>query len=458
MNSIRTRLLIWLMVPLTLVAAIVGIETFLSSQKISNDLHDKTLFAAMIAISENVVASNGTLLADDTLSVLTESLGDKYFYHVIGPGGSFLTGYSGFPTPPDDVELVDGKPLFYDGRHLGNEVRVIALRQLLVGRELNGLTTITAWQRVTQRSRLTISLFTRSLLRLLLLVIAAGTIVWFAVSIGLRPLIQLRKAIENRTPYDLTPIKRAMPVELSGIVQSMNELFARVDRSKTNRELFIGNAAHQLRNPVAAIKVQAQSSIESGTKKDMASGLVQIVDASDKAGTLINQMLSNASAHALTKDNMAMFDLAQTVREATHSLAAIALDKGHEISLRLDEENYSYQGNRTLINEAIINLIDNAIKHNAKGHDIDVSLKTKGEMLRIDISDSGEAFTEEVLIKYSQPFSTGNQRTAGNGLGLSLVKDVAKSHGGYLGVSTTNDKSGKTISIYLPTQTQKLSC
>lgn len=100
-------------------------------------------------------------------------------------------------------------------------------------------------------------------------------------------------------------------------------------------------------------------------------------------------MPSNASAHALTKDNIAMFELAETVRGASHSLAATALDKGH---------------------------------------DIVVGLKTKGNMLRIEISDSGEAFAEEMLPKSPQPFSTGN------GLGLSLVKDVAKSHDGYLAV------------------------
>ena len=246
MSSIRSRLLMWLMVPLALVAAAVSVETFLSAQRLSHDLHDRTLLAAMLAISENVVASNGTLLADETLDVLTDNLGDQYFYHVAGPANAFVTGYSGFPRLPAGEELIDGQPVFYDGVHLGNDVRVIALRQLLVGRELNGLTTITAWQQVTQRDRMTLEIFSRSLIRLALLVLSAGAIVWFAVAFGMRPMRDLRRAIDSRSPYDLTPIKRPMPTELSGIVNSMNDLFARVARSKSNRERFIGDAAHQL--------------------------------------------------------------------------------------------------------------------------------------------------------------------------------------------------------------------
>ncbi|MEM7461980.1 MAG: sensor histidine kinase, partial [Pseudomonadota bacterium] len=417
MNSIRTRLLVWLLLPLTAIAAIVSLETFYAAKRISSDLHDRTLLAAMLTLSENIVASSGSLLADATLEMLTDNLGDEFFYYVKGPEGAFVTGYSGYPRPPEGVELTDGEPIFYDGVYAGAPVRVVAVRQLLSGRELNGWTTITTWQQNTERDELTLSLFARSLVRLILLVLAAGAIVWFAVSVGLRPLVQLQQAIENRTPYDLNPIKRAMPVELSGIVKSMNELFERVARSKRNRERFIGNAAHQLRNPVAAIKVQAQAALASGKQDDLESGLEQIAETSDETGKMINQMLAGASAHALSGESMEMFDLAKTVANATQTVAANALDKGQEISLNLSPETLSYRGNEILLQEAIVNLVENAIRHNDEHTAIEVSLSVHDDDIEISVADTGQGFSEEEFLELSQPFLTRGENQNGSGLG-----------------------------------------
>ncbi|TCD13301.1 sensor histidine kinase [Oricola cellulosilytica] len=459
MNSIRTRLLIWLLIPLSTVAAIVSLETFYSAQRVSKDLHDRTLLAAMLTLSENIVASSGTLLADNTLKMLTDNLGDEFFYYVKGPRGAFITGYSAFPKIPEGIVLEDERPIFYDGRYREAPVRVTAVRQYLSGGQINGLTTIITWQKTTTRDRLTISLFVRSLLRLVLVVLAAGAIVWFAVSRGLRPISELQDAIENRSPHDLTPIRRSMPIELSGIVGSMNALFKRVARSKQNREQFIGNAAHQLRNPIAAIKVQAQAALASDSKADLHSALVEIVEASDHTGKMINQMLSSASAHALSKENMRAFDLARVVADATQAVAVSALEKGQDISLDMQIESLAYRGHEILMREAIINLVDNAVRHNGSDSSIKVHLRLADnrQVIDIGVTDTGRSFDEEMLIALSQPFSTGEQTNSGSGLGLSLAKDVAKSHGGYLDVTSRNEPAGKTISIKLPVQKAALS-
>ncbi|MEN0001770.1 MAG: sensor histidine kinase [Pseudomonadota bacterium] len=452
MNSIRTRLLIWLLVPLSAVAAIVSLETFAAAQRVSTQLHDRTLLAAMLTLSENIVASSGTLLADNTLEMLTDNLGDEFFYYVRGPQGAFVPGYSGYPPIPDNMALEDETPIFYDGVYNGLPVRVTALRQFLSGGQINGMTTIITWQEMTTRSAFTISLFTRSLLRLVLLVLAAGAIVWFAVSRGLRPMRELESAIESRSPQDLNPIKRQMPVELTGIVGAMNSLFERVRRSKQNRERFIGNAAHQLRNPVAAIKVQAQAALVSGDPKELKSALQEIVDTSDKTGRMVNQMLSNASAHGLAPESMKSFDLASVVGEVTRNAAPTALEKNQDISLDVQRDPFVYVGHETLIREAIANLVDNAVRHNGAGTKIGVRLSRDGDQapISIEVSDNGAALDEEHFNALSQPFATGTHKEVGSGLGLSLAKDVARSHGGSLAVHAAPGTAGKIIAMQLP--------
>ncbi|MEO9457665.1 MAG: sensor histidine kinase [Lentilitoribacter sp.] len=449
MTSIRRRLLLWLIIPLTAVAVIVSIETFVSAQKISNDLHDKTLLAAMLTISENVVASNGTLLAEQTLKVLTENLGDEFFYHVLGPNGAFVTGYSGYPRLPEDIKLEDGVPIFYDGTYQGNTVRVTTMRQLLSGRDLNGWTTITTWQETTQRADLTLSLFGRSLIRLAALVIAAGVIVWFAVTQGLQPLRQLQQAIDSRTPLDLTPIKRQMPIELKGIVASMNDLFARVARSKANRERFIGDAAHQLRNPIAALKVQAEVALQAKDGKARNQSLKQVVNVSDQTSELVSQMLTNARANAIEKDAGETFDLSELTRDAARSVAPKAIEKDQDFSTEVTEGIW-LKGDKVLIREAIANLIDNAVKYSPRQAKVSISLVLNGDEISIGISDDGELISDEEFFQYCQPFYTDDSAHSGSGLGLAIAKDVSANHGGYLVNRADGDGRGKTISIILP--------
>lgn len=453
-RSIHSRLLFWLMFPLTIVAAIVAIETFVSSKNTSNTLHDKTLLAASLAISENVIASNGNLIADEVLEVLTETLGEKYFYHLLGPDNAFAVGFSGYPRLPEGAKIGDNIPYFYDGVHQGEPVRVVTIRQFLTGRQLNGLSTITTWQRITQRRQLTLELFSRSLLRLLLLVVAAGLIVGWAVSRGLRPLSNLQNAIDSRTPYDLTPIKRKMPKELSGIVGSMNDLFYRVARSKSNRERFIGDAAHQLRNPIAAIKVQAETAIISKGKNIQKDGLEKIIKTTNQTGKLIEQMLASASAQAMDIESGTVFELTKMVGDVTREMAPKALAKELEISFEAEGGNKVFQikGKELLLREAVINLIDNAIKYNEEKSKISVSISLSEvpNYVDVSISDEGIMLDDEQFLKYSQPFSTGENTNSGSGLGLSVAKDIAKSHGGWLKVSPKTDSKGKAISLVLP--------
>ncbi len=450
MKSIRTALTLRLMIPLAIVAAVVVVETFYSAKKVSAELNDRTLLVASLTILEHVTSSNGSLLADITLDSLTESLGDRFFYFVRGPNGAFVTGYSQYPRLEAQEPLELNQPVFYDGVHQGEVVRAVQIRRDLTNRELNGITTITTWHRTTQRQAFTLSLFTRSLFRLLLLLIFAGIIVWFAVKAGLRPLARLQKSIDNRSDFALSPIKQAVPVELVGIVESMNKLFARVARSKQHRERFIGDAAHQLRNPIAAIKVQAQSSLEYESAEQMQSGLQQILAVSDKSASMINKMLAGANAHAMDEEQHTQFNICELVKNRTSALAPFAFDKAQDISVAGTDKQILVTANRTLLGEALSNLIHNAIHHNQANTSICVSVRLvdNGSSVIIAVEDEGEPIDATRFMTLTQPFLTEGADQSGSGLGLSIAKDIARMHRGDLLTAATGN--GKEIYISLP--------
>lgn len=452
MKSIRRQLLVWLLTPMMLVAAIVATETFFSARRVSNELHDQTLLSVNLVVFENIIASDGDIIAENVLEVLTENLGDQFFYHLAGPENVFVTGYTGYPRMPENISLTGGKPVFYDGMYRGDPVRAVAMRRPIFGQPVDGWATITTWQRIRGRQALTYDLFTRSILRLLLLTAAAGVIVWFAVSRGLKPLQQLQDAIRQRTAQDLTSIRRPMPVELRGIVSSMNDLFERVRRSKTNRERFIGDAAHQLRNPIAAIKVQAAAALGANTHEAAQDGLRQITTIADTTGKTVEQMLASAQANALDHEAREVFNIVPVVTDATRVIAPTALARNHDLALEVEAESLLVEGHKVLIQEAIKNLIDNAVIHTIDSGAIRVgaSLSPDGDWIRVEVSDSGEQLSEDDLNRLSQPFATGNGTVAGSGLGLSIAKDVAKSNGGYLELSPLPGSTGKVISMVLP--------
>ncbi len=452
MKSIRTALTLWLMLPLALVAALVAIETFFHARKVSSDLNDRTLLAASLTILEHVIASNGSLLAEATLDSLTESLGEQFFYHVRGPNGAFVTGYSGFPRPTVETPTLLN-PVFYDGEHLGEAVRAVQILRDLTDRELNGITTITTWQRLSQRGELTFHLFARSALRLVLLSLIAGIIVWFAVKEGMRPLAGLQTSIDKRSAFALSPIRQKVPVELSGIVQSMNTLLGRVARSKKNRERFIGDAAHQLRNPIAAIKIQAQSSLESESHEELRAGLQQILAVSDKSALMVNNMLASAKAHAMDAQQFTQFDLNELVNEKAVEMAPLAFDSAQEFSVSSLEKCINVVGDRTLLGEAIGNLVHNAILHNQAGANVSLSTQISSTKNTVDVivTDDGEEISEDHFQQLTQPFRTDGTDHPGSGLGLSIAKDVARMHQGEL--FTTPTESGKAIVLRLPFET-----
>ncbi|MEM7426321.1 MAG: sensor histidine kinase N-terminal domain-containing protein [Pseudomonadota bacterium] len=451
LSSIRSRLLVWLIPPLVAVAGLVALETLSTSRKTAETLHDRTLLAVMLAISENVLATNGDVLSESVLEVISDNLGDQFFYHVTWPENAFVTGYAGVPKLPEGQELKGGKPLFFDGSYKNDPVRVVAMRQLLTERELNGWITIVAWQKIRQRQALAFDLTARSLMRLAVMVLSAALIVWIAVAFGLRPLAGLKEAIEKRSPDDLTPIKRFLPNEVRGIVSSMNDLFRRLADAQTARERFIGDAAHQLKNPIAALKTQAEAAKSAPGSAELRGRVGEVVTTADSMGRLVDQLLMNARANTQI-DRTELVELGPLLEEIAAEAAPAALAKQQDYGLQACASALLVRGNRLLLGEAVSNLVDNAIRHTGEGAKITIGLRVSGngEDAMIYVSDSEPNLAASDLERVSAPFATGDTSQAGSGLGLSIASDIAKLHDGGLSIGPAPDEGGKEIALRLP--------
>jgi two-component system sensor histidine kinase TctE len=290
--SLRLRLSVLILVPLFIVSTFIVFLRFENAHATAETIFDRNLVILNLAVSRDVANSGGDTLSETTSKLFREATGGTVFYHVYGPDGTFVTGYSAPPVRPTDVTLAPNTPILFNATHQGEPVRVASLAEPVDIDGLRGLSVITVWQQLQPRAQFARSLAFQTLLIASVLLLTVAAVVFFGIRLGLRPLDQLEAAIQKRSIADLSPIERRVPFEASGIVQRLNTLFDRLTEARNARERLISNAAHQLRNPIAAIHTMAQAIEAAGSLNDSKNRAAELVAETRKTMRLTQQMLS----------------------------------------------------------------------------------------------------------------------------------------------------------------------
>jgi two-component system sensor histidine kinase TctE len=249
--SLRLRLTLIILLPLLLVAGLAGVWQLNNARSTASDVFDRSLQSAALAVTNDVALSGGDALVANTRKILSDTSGGRVYYHVYAPDGVIVAGYA---TPPVGIPTsADGglSPVYFNGEYLGREVRGYRMRTRMQVDGFSGVFTTTVWQDVSIRAAFVQDLTLRSLSVISSIILSLALIVWFGIRIGLWPLSDLQQAIDLRSGEDLKPIRRPVPVEVQGIVQTLNRLLGQVTEVMATQNEFISNAAHQLRNPIA---------------------------------------------------------------------------------------------------------------------------------------------------------------------------------------------------------------
>ncbi|MDB5950449.1 MAG: sensor histidine kinase [Massilia sp.] len=464
LGSLRSQLLRWLLIPLLMLVALNSISVYRNALDAADVAYDRSLLASTRALAERVSIKDGKVVADVPYVALdsfeTDTLG-RIYYKVSGLQGELVSGYADLPAVPRNVPRSEAYPAlvhFYHATYNGEPVRIAALHQPIYDDSMRGIALIQVGETLNARRGLSRQILVDTLQWQVALILATATLVWFAVGIVLRPLMQLKTEVETRTLSDLSDVDPALVhKEVRPLVAAMNGTMARMQNLIASQRRFIADASHQLRTPLTVLKTQAQLALRENDPHAMHEIVKSIAQTTDSAVHLANQLLTLARIeHGVEAASMTSVSLIEIVRHVGLEMAPAAVQKNIDFSLEAPEHGVMVDGQALMLHELVANLVDNAIRYTPPFGRIVLRVRAlAGGTNTLEVQDSGigiaEAERERVFTPFYRVSSSLEANPGGTGLGLAIVADIAALHDASIELADGDGGQGLKISITFPT-------
>ena len=442
MRSIRRTLLVWLLLGLAAVAVLATVATYFDTKREIGEIFDLQL--KQLAYSTRV---------DDLIRGRQPS--------VSGPGTDRTAGVSEIVTQIWDR---DGVLVYYSRPGTGLPVPATegysdvmqAGRAWRVYTHVEGRHALQVAHALDERREIAAQSALRTLLPLAALIPFLGVLIWLAVGRGLKPLETMSRAVAKRQPDAMAPLAESgLPEELRPLAGSINALLARLDDALNAQRRFTADAAHELRTPLAALKLQVELAARAPDAAARADALAQLEAGADRASHLVEQLLAVArlEPEALAR-HFTDCDLVALAKESLVARAVLAADKQIDAGLARATA-VRVRGDPASLSMLLANLLDNALRYTPEGGRIDVAVDDDAGHAVLSVADNGPGIApherERVFDRFHRGVSasTGGGAT-GSGLGLSIVKRIADAHGATITLDAGDDGRGLVARVRFP--------
>ena len=439
-NTLRRRLLLFILGPLLVSLLIAGSVSFFIAREEIAETYDRQLeLLAHVLHSLAVQADSDD--DDERITRYSAILGDleenSFFYRIWIDGKLVLTS-------PNAAKFKPGRRLpGFSDQQFGNEVWRVYIFQ-----DEDNRITVEAAGRKSLRSDTIREILLFMFIPLLLAVPLIAVLVWFGVIRGLAPISTLSDLIKSRDPYALAPLTEkdipdaSLPDEIRPLVAALNDLMRRMEEVLKTEKMFTDHAAHELRTPLAAIKVQAQVALRTAEGPQRQRMLEDLVSGVDRASHLVSQLLSLARAQSGRPEFTRMrLDLViEKVREEFHDKM-----QKRRLSVKTSiQPQILVSGVEDLIFILFRNLFDNAVKYTPEKGIVHVTLREHqgNSVFCIRNSGPGIPLPEQDHV-FEQFYRVPGNESTGCGLGLALVSQICSIHGAKTSLQSP-DESGLT--------------
>jgi two-component system sensor histidine kinase TctE len=439
LGSLRGQLLRWLLIPLAVLVVLDAVSVYRNALQAADLAYDRSLLASTRALAEQVAIVNGRVVVNVPYVALdsfeTDTLG-RLYYKVTGVNGEFVAGYDDLPPLPKNVKRSNAYPAlvyFYSADYRDEPVRIAALYQPVYDDSMRGIALIQVGESREARRDLSRQILFDTLWRQAVLVTAAALLVWFAVRFALRPLLRLQRQVEARAPTDLSGFDSTLVhKEVRPLVTAMNGYMTRLQTLIAGQRRFIADASHQLRTPLTVLKTQAELALRENDPRALREVVEGIARTTDATVHLANRLLTLARAeHGAAEAEFELLSLTDAARQVGLELAQQAVKKDIDLSLEAAED-VMVRGSALLLHEMIANLADNAIRYTPAGGRVTLRVRDGAQPV-LEVEDSGPGIApaerERVFAPFYRAAAAQAVNVPGSGLGLTIVRDIAASHG-----------------------------
>lgn len=278
-------------------------------------------------------------------------------------------------------------------------------------------------------------------------------LVLWVVTQSLLPVARVRRQVAARQASDLSPVSEAgLPDEIRPLLVELNLLFRRVQDAFDAQQHFVADAAHELRSPLAALKLQLQGLQRADSDEARTLAITRLASGIDRATRLVEQLLvlARQEASLAAGAKPARVSLADICRLTLEETLAAAQEKSIDLGLgRADE--FSIEGYPDALRILVRNLLDNAVKFCPQGGRIDLAVSVQGDVAELTVDDSGPGIPPEHRQRVLDRFYRINgAQTAGSGLGLAIVKSIAEQQGAELRLGESSSLGGLQVTVRFP--------
>ena len=439
-HSLFGEILDWMLAPLLLLWPMSIAITYLVAKSIANQPFDHALEDSVTVLAQQVREVDGALVKRQPGSArdaLRADDVDNVYFLILGRRGEYVDGDRDLPPPLDEDKFRTGAVSFRNDTMHGTPVRIAFTYLDLpeAGADEPRRALVQVAETLDKRARLANEIIKGVILPQFIILPIVLALVWFALARGLSPLAQLQERIRARPPDDLSPIESGqVPEEISPLVGSLNDMLARLSLSIDMQKRFIADAAHQMKTPLAGMRMQSELALRQTDQQEIHRSLLQLAKSSEAATRLVNQLLALARAEHQPQAGAAFvpLDLDDLARATVQEWVPASFTQRIDLGFEAAAAPVMIAGNPLMLRELLSNLIDNALRYTPAGGSVTVRVQADANAGRavLEVEDNGPGIAPaERGHVFERFYRILGSAADGSGLGLAIVREIAQQHG-----------------------------